>query len=286
MAIQPVLAGNVKIVKVQASQKSPGIYSFSVTLKHGDTGWKHYADGWEVVGPGGKVLGVRTLHHPHVNEKPFTRGLSGVNIPGGIKKVHVRAHDKVHGTAAKTFSVKLPGRSNSSDYFLSFKELSQLYKIGTVMARLETIPSGEQKMMIELDCSGFENRRPFVPPKALNERRVAILSTAALNLKGDEVYQRGATDYSVIPGDVDPGDVVMSHVSVNFDRTGFQQDLNVCYPIERLDEMARDNVIGSVANFHFTVSGAAHPLEFEGSAYAIAQKMKADGVDTVLLVPI
>ena len=110
MAVQPALAGDVEIVKVRASQKSPGVYSFSVTLKHGDTGWKHYADGWEVVGPDGMVLGVRTLYHPHVNEQPFTRSLSGVKIPGGVKEVRIRAHDKVHGTAAKTYSVKVPGR--------------------------------------------------------------------------------------------------------------------------------------------------------------------------------
>ncbi len=154
------------------------------------------------------------------------------------------------------------------------------------MARLETIPLGERKMMVELDCSGFEERAPFVAPKPLSERRVAILSTAALNLRGDAVYQRNATDYRVIPGDVDPGDVVMSHVSVNFDRTGFQQDLNVCFPIERLHEMANDGVIGSVSNFHFTVSGAAHPSDLEDSARAMARTMKADGVDTVLLIPI
>ena len=154
------------------------------------------------------------------------------------------------------------------------------------MARLDSIPGGEKKMMIELDCSGFENRRPFVAPKPLKDRRISILSTAALNMRDDAVYQRGATDFRVIPGDVDPGDVVMSHVSVNFDRTGFQQDINTCFPIERLHEMARDGVIGSVANFHFTVSGAAHPLELEDSAHAIAQTMKADAVDTVLLVPI
>ncbi len=154
------------------------------------------------------------------------------------------------------------------------------------MARLETIPSGEQKMMIELDCSGFEGREPFVAPKPLSERRIAIVSTAALNMRGDAVYQRGATDYRVIPGDVDPADVVMSHVSVNFDRTGFQQDLNVCFPIERLHELADAYVIGSVGNYHFTLSGAAHPNDLEGSARAMARTMKADGVDTVLLVPI
>jgi len=154
------------------------------------------------------------------------------------------------------------------------------------MARLDSVPLSERKMMIELDCSGFETRKPFTASKPLSERRVSLVSTAALNLRGDAVYQRDATDFRVIPGEVDPGDVVMSHVSVNFDRTGFQQDLNVCFPIERLREMADEGVIGSVANFHFTVSGAAHPIDLEESARAMAQTMKADGVDTVLLVPI
>jgi D-proline reductase (dithiol) PrdB len=154
------------------------------------------------------------------------------------------------------------------------------------MARLETIPLGERKMMMELDCSGFEGREPFVSPKPLKERRIAIVSTAALNLRDDAVYQRNATDYRVIPGDVEPADVVMSHVSVNFDRTGFQQDLNVCFPIERLHEMAEEGVIGSVSNFHFTVSGAANPVDLEESARAMAKTMLADDVDTVLLIPI
>lgn len=154
------------------------------------------------------------------------------------------------------------------------------------MAYLETIPLGERQMMIELDCSGFEGRRPWGAHKPLNERRIAIVSTAALNLRSDPVYQRGATDYRVIPGDIDPGDVVMSHSSVNFDRTGFQQDLNVCFPLQRLHELAAEGIIGSVANFHFTVSGAPHPCDLEASARAIARMMQADGVDTVLLVPI
>ena len=118
------------------------------------------------------------------------------------------------------------------------------------------------------------------------QRRVAIVSTAALNLRSDVVYQRDATDYRVIPGDVHPAEILMSHVSVNFDRTGFQQDLNVCFPIERLHELATEGTIGSVANFHYTVSGAADPRDLEESALAIASQMKADDVDTVLLIPI
>lgn len=154
------------------------------------------------------------------------------------------------------------------------------------MARLQDIPLSERKMMEDLDCSGFESRRPWVQGPALSKRRVALVSTAALNLRGDAVYQREDKGFRIIPGDVRPGDVVMSHSSVNFDRTGFQQDLNICFPLQRLHELAEDGVIGSVARFHFTVSGAAHPLELEASARSIAATMQADGVDTVFLVPI
>lgn len=154
------------------------------------------------------------------------------------------------------------------------------------MARLEDIPLNERIMVENLDCSGFEDRRPWVEGPPLSERRVAIVSTAALNLRSDAVFQHDSTDYRIIPGDADPRDIVMSHISVNFDRTGFQQDLNICFPLERLKELAADGVIGSVADFHYTLSGAADPLDLEPSAREIAKHMKAEGVDTVLLVPI
>jgi hypothetical protein len=104
------LANEVRIVDVEAHQQQDGRYNFSVTLKHADNGWDHYADRWQVLGPGGTVLGDRVLMHPHVNEQPFTRGLSGVAIPAGLKVVSVRAHDKVHGNGPKLFEVSLPGR--------------------------------------------------------------------------------------------------------------------------------------------------------------------------------
>jgi len=100
-------AGEVEVVAAKLGG-GPGSYRFSVTLRHADTGWDHYADRWQVLGPGGKVLGTRVLAHPHVNEQPFTRSLSGVKIPAGVKRVQVRAHDKVHGDGKKLFPVDLP----------------------------------------------------------------------------------------------------------------------------------------------------------------------------------
>ena len=103
-------AGEVEIVKADAKQEQGGAYSFSVTLRHADTGWEHYADAWEVLAPDGTVLGKRVLYHPHVNEQPFTRSLAGVRVPEGISRVVIRAHDKVHGTGPRTLAVDLPGR--------------------------------------------------------------------------------------------------------------------------------------------------------------------------------
>jgi D-proline reductase (dithiol) PrdB len=48
----------------------------------------------------------------------------------------------------------------------------------------------------------------------------------------------GDASYRLIPGDLDMNQVVMSHISTNFDRSGFQQDANVVLPIERLRELA------------------------------------------------
>jgi len=101
-------AGEADVVDVRASKNASGTFSFHVTVQHADTGWDHYADKWEVVGPDGTILGTRVLMHPHVNEQPFTRSLSGVSIPAGVKAVTVRAHDKVHGWGGKAVTVDLP----------------------------------------------------------------------------------------------------------------------------------------------------------------------------------
>ena len=91
-------AGEVEIVVAAARQEADGAYRFSVTLRHADTGWDHYADKWDVVAPDGTVLGARVLLHPHQDEQPFTRGLSGVRVPKGVKRVAIRAHDKYTAT--------------------------------------------------------------------------------------------------------------------------------------------------------------------------------------------
>ena len=101
-------AGEADVVDVKVQCTST--CTFNVTLRHADTGWSHYADQWDVVGPDGKVLAKRVLYHPHVNEQPFTRSLSGVKIPADIKTVTIRGRDNVHKYGGIEKQVTLPKR--------------------------------------------------------------------------------------------------------------------------------------------------------------------------------
>jgi hypothetical protein len=101
-------AGEADVTSVKVIKTGEGTYQFHVTVSHHDEGWKHYADKWDIVAPDGSVLGTRTLYHPHVDEQPFTRSLSGVNIHEGIRNVSIRAHDSVHGYGGKTLTADLP----------------------------------------------------------------------------------------------------------------------------------------------------------------------------------
>ena len=95
-AIVPAQAGEADVVAVDAQPNGDGTWRFDVTVQHADEGWDHYADLWQVLAPDGTVLGERVLAHPHVNEQPFTRSLSGVAIPPEVDIVIVRARDSVH----------------------------------------------------------------------------------------------------------------------------------------------------------------------------------------------
>lgn len=101
------LADAPTIETVQAT-RSGDSWRFDVTLSHPDTGWDHYADGWRVLDMDSNELGVRVLAHPHVNEQPFTRSLSGVTIPQGTTQVQIQARDNVDGWAPETTIYVLP----------------------------------------------------------------------------------------------------------------------------------------------------------------------------------
>lgn len=153
------------------------------------------------------------------------------------------------------------------------------------MARLDDVAEPLRTHLLNLPCPGFETE-PWADGPPLAERRVALISTAGLQRRGDRPFAVGAVDYRVIPGDVPARDLVLSHISTNFDRTGFQQDWNVIFPIDRLREMAADDEIGSVAAYHYSFMGASDPEAMQPAGRQLAGLLKADRVDAALLLPV
>ncbi len=103
------VAGEVDVVAATYAQASDGTFTFEVTVRHADAGWEHHADRWELIAPDGSVLATRALVHPHEAEQPFTRSLSGVEIPDDIAEITVRAHDSVHGYGGAEVTLALKG---------------------------------------------------------------------------------------------------------------------------------------------------------------------------------
>ena len=88
------------------------------------------------------------------------------------------------------------------------------------------------------------------------------------------------------PSDTRPEDLLISHISINFDRTGFQEDWNVVFPLDRLRDLARERTICSVADTHYSFMGATDPVQMETNASEVAGRLKQDGVDAAILPPV
>src|SRR5262249_25453751 len=147
------------------------------------------------------------------------------------------------------------------------------------------LPPAQAKRLAELECPSFETR-PWVTGPALSRRRVAIVSSAGLVVRGEDPFRGRDPDYRVIPSDTKPDELLISHISINFDRTGFQEDWNVVFPLDRLNELAAEGSIGSVATTHYSFMGATDPALMEPHARQLAKHLRNDQVDAVILSPV
>jgi hypothetical protein len=100
-------AGEADVVAAEATCDANSVCRFSVSVRHADEGWDHFANRWEVLTESGEILATRVLRHPHVNEQPFTRNLPGVKVPQEIRRVRIRAHDSVHEDGGAEVVVEL-----------------------------------------------------------------------------------------------------------------------------------------------------------------------------------
>ena len=146
--------------------------------------------------------------------------------------------------------------------------------------REEDVPAG----LAGRECPEFGDPA-WVPAPSKAERRVAIVSTAGLIQRGDKPFGFGSSDYRIIDRD-DPRDLLMTHISTNFDRSGFLQDTDVVFPLERLKESAASGEIAAVARYHYSFMGATSPAQMQPAAEQLAHAMRGEGTNVVLLVPV
>lgn len=130
---------------------------------------------------------------------------------------------------------------------------------------------------------------PSVKAPPLSKAKVAIVTTAGLKPAGEAaLWQPNDGSFTVLEHGT--RDVQLAHFSPNFDRVGFAADINVVYPIDRLDEMAAGGEIGWVAERHVSFMGAQFDATFStillDSGPAAAKVLLDQEVDVVLLIPI
>jgi hypothetical protein len=107
LALAAPAAADPPEVLAATAVPGPGGWTISVTLRHPDSGWDHYASGWEVLAPDGTRLGYRELTHPHVDEQPFTRSLSGIAIDEDVDHVLIRPRCTLDGWVASPIRLDL-----------------------------------------------------------------------------------------------------------------------------------------------------------------------------------
>ena len=157
------------------------------------------------------------------------------------------------------------------------------------MPRLEFLPELQRNVILTFPCQINDDAPWTISSAPLEARRVAIVTTSGLHLRRDApfVSAHAAQDVSfrVIPSDAPLGELLLSHPSISFDRSGIQQDLNVTFPADRLRELRDRGEIGSLATSHYSFHGAVRDVTAlqQTTGAEVARRLREDRVDTVLV---
>ena len=153
------------------------------------------------------------------------------------------------------------------------------------MPRLERLSELQRKSLLTHPCL-LHDDTPWAPlHNPLAQARLAIVTTAGLHLRGDRPFTGGDQTYRALPTDAPARDLLLSHTSIGFDRTGIQRDLNLVYPLDRLRELVAKGALDSVGPTGYSFLGAQRSLDgiLNDSGPAVARRLRDEDVDAVLL---
>ncbi len=125
--------------------------------------------------------------------------------------------------------------------------------------------------------------------RSLATTRLTFVSSAGVQPKGtlpfDVVHPVGDYSFRRVPSSANPADLEIHQLK--YPTVGAHRDLNVIFPIERLQELAADGVIGGLTPNLFSFIGYnMDPERLERTlAEEIADAVVADGAEAALLCP-
>lgn len=160
------------------------------------------------------------------------------------------------------------------------------------MPRLETLTEVVRRTLEMYPCMEHDDTPWTTMRKPLSQSRVALVTSAGLHLRDDKPFisdtrGKGDSSYRVLPRSTPASEIIQSHTSIGFDHTGIYRDINVTYPIDRLEELREQGVVGSLADNYYSFMGAirdATELATE-TGPKVARKMLDEGVEVVFLTP-
>jgi len=133
---------------------------------------------------------------------------------------------------------------------------------------------------------------PWTPfSKPLSECTVAVVTTAGVHHRDQQPFNMADKDgdpsYRVIDGTKPVADLMITHDY--YDHHDADKDINIVFPIERLQELAHEGFIGKLADHHYGfmghITGPHIPTLINKNGPEVARLIKQDGVDVVLLTP-
>jgi D-proline reductase (dithiol) PrdB len=132
---------------------------------------------------------------------------------------------------------------------------------------------------------------PWTPcTGSASEQTIALVTSAGLYLKDsqppfDTASIHGDPGVREIPKGARQEDFGIAHA--HYDHSLAEQDFNVIFPLERLIELEGEKRVGKVAETHYSFSYVNDAVRLVAdSVPRLLRKLKAAGVDILLLVPV
>ena len=126
---------------------------------------------------------------------------------------------------------------------------------------------------------------PWAPlPKPLSLCKVAIVTTGGVYVDGDEPFDvKGDWSFRILPKDTPRDKFRIAHEK--YDLTGVLDDINTVFPVDVLEELADDGIVGALAHTNYGFMGYIPQPEglVSETAPAVARRLKEDGVEAVLI---